>query len=789
MASPRLHGNLPDEVTSFVGRRRELDAVNRALPGTRMLTLTGPGGVGKTRLALRVAGQVERAFPDGVWLVELAALRDPALLDRAVADAVGLRDQSARSSREALATYLRDKRLLLVLDNCEHLGDECAILTAGLLSASPKLRILATSRKALNVRGEHILPVPPLPVPGLNLASPGEPDANEAVRLFGERAAAVAPGFAVTKASQEAVVRICQRLDGLPLAIELAAAWARTLPLQQILDRLEDRFRLLTGGSPAVLPRHQTLRAVVDSSYELCSPAERRLWVRVSVFAGGFTLDAAEEVCAGEGIERGEVLDVVAGLVDKSILTRDEQGWNARARYQVLDIIRHYGADRLRAMGEQDVWQRRHRDYFLGMAEQGEAGWFGPGQLAIAARIRGEHANLRLALEYCLSTPGESQTGLRMASALYFYWMGCGFVAEGRRWLGRALAVDATPSRARAGALWTTAQLTAIQGDNHAVAIDLATQCREWAGSRDDQTMLAYALAALGGATGAAGDLPRSRVLLEDALARFAGQNELNSTVIFTFVVLSEILTAQGELEYAIALGERAVELCEKHGERWGRAFALFSTVLPQWRRGERQRALTHARDGLHDVHALDDLLGTVQFVERLAWLAAADGEGERAAVLLGVTSRLWPLLGGQSLFDFRPYVAAHEECARQARRILGEHGFQAAFDRGAAFDRDQAIAYALGEPAPSAPEAPAAGADPLAVLTQRERQVGELITQGLSSKDIAARLVIARRTAEAHVENMLTKLGFTKRAQLAAWYTEQRQGRARPSPAERKPD
>lgn len=779
MAVQRLTGNLPDEATSFVNRRRELAAANRALPVARMLTLAGPGGVGKTRLALRVATQVGRAFPDGVWLVELAALQDRALLDQAVADAVGLRDQSARAPREALVGYLRDRQLLLVLDSCEHLGVECALLAAELLSTAPQLRILATSRQALNTPGEYILPVPPLPVPDLDRSSPPELAANDAVRLFGERAAAVVPGFTVTDADRAVIARISRRLDGLPLAIELAAAWVRTLSPEQILHRLDDRFRLLAADSPAVLPRHQTLRAVVDSSYERCSPAEQRLWARVSVFAGEFALDAAEAVCAGEGIERAEVIDLVAGLVDKSIVTRDEQHWGARARYRVLDTIRDYGKDRLRESGEQEALRRRHRDYFLGLAEQCAAEWFGPDQVDIATRTRSEHANLRLALEYCLRTPGESQAGLRMASALYFYWLGCGFPGEGRRWLDRALALDTTPTRARATALWNIAQLTVTQGNNHAAAIDLATQCREWADARGDRTMLAYAQYALGAATGGTADLPRSRALLEDALAGFAAQGELNSTVIFTSVVLSEIVASQGDLDYAIALGERACTLCEEHGELWARAFALYTLVLPEWRRGEGERALTHAREGLRGVHAVNDLLGVVLFVERLAWMAGGRGERERAAVLLGAAHRLWPLVGGQSLINFQPYVAAHEECVRQVRSALGERGFQVAFDRGAEFDRDQAIAYALGEATQDTPATATARDDPLAVLTERERQVGELITEGLSNKEIAARLVIAQRTVSGHVEHILAKLGFTKRAQLAAWYIEQRQNRA----------
>src|SRR5882757_9835811 len=454
------------------------------LSASRLLTLTGVGGVGKTRLALRVAAGVRRAFVDGVWLVELAALQDHTLLEQTVADTVGLRDRSARPPLEVLVDYLRDRQLLLVLDNCEHLADQCASLAAALLPAAPGLRILATSRHALSTPGEHILAVPPLPVPNPQRPPrPGKMVGNDAVRLFVERATLVRPDFTLTAGNQGTITQICGQLDGLPLAVELAAARLRVLTPEQILHWLDDRFRLLSGSSSCVLPRHQTLRSVVDWSYELCSPPEQQLWARASVFAGGFDLDAAEAVCAGDGIDSDQVLDLLAGLVDKSVLTRQDQDHAPWARYRLLDTLRHYGRGVLRAAGTEAVLRQRHRDYYLALAERGEAEWFGPTQLEIATRTRSAHANLRLALEYCLTTPGESQTGLRIAAALYFYWLGCGFVAEGRHWLDRALAVGAQPSRERATALWILVHLSAVQGDVSG-ARDMAEECWEWARSR-----------------------------------------------------------------------------------------------------------------------------------------------------------------------------------------------------------------------------------------------------------------------------------------------------------------
>ncbi|MBP2328610.1 non-specific serine/threonine protein kinase [Kibdelosporangium banguiense] len=773
----RQHGdNLPAELSSFVDRRREISEVKRLLSSTRLLTLTGVGGVGKTRLALRVAAGVRRAFVDGVWLVELAALQDRTLLEQTVADTVGLRDQSARSPQEVVVDYLRDKQLLLVLDNCEHLVDRCAGLTTDLLAVAPGLRILATSRHALCVSGEHVLAVPPLPVPAPeHLPQQGKLDGNEAVRLFAERAALVRPGFEVTTGNHGTIARICQQLDGLPLAIELGAAWLRALSPEQLLHRLDDRFRLLRGGSRAVPARHQTLRAVVDWSYQLCSPPEQTLWARASVFAGGFDLDAAEAVCGGDGIDRDRVLDLVAGLVDKSILIREDQHHAPRVRYRLLYTIAHYGQDALRAAGRDAVLRRRHRDYYLDLAERGNTEWFGPTQPEVSARTRREHANLRLALEFCLSTPGESQAGLRLAAALHFYWH-CGHVAEGRHWLDRALTLDAQPGRVRATALWGNANLALLQGDLSA-ATAMAEQCRGWAQLHGDQTVLAYALFIQGAVARFRGDFRRARALLEDALGRFEALSELNSMVIITYVTLSATAVFQGDLARAITLSQHARALCERHGEQWALGYVLDALAFAEWTRGELALASTHNKDSLRVMRIFDDTFGTVLTVEQQAWLAGTAGEDERAAVLLGVTQQLWSLVGGQPLFGSSDHLAAHETCEQQARRALGDRAFRAAFGRGADLDLDLGIAYALGEkPAPATPAATTtdtAGTP----LTRREQQVAELVAEGLSNKDIAARLVIAQRTAEGHVERILAKLGFTKRTRLAAWVIEQREG------------
>ena len=366
MGSPRPVGNLPGEVTSFVGRRREVAQAVRLLRRARLLTLTGTAGVGKTRLALRVAIRMREAFPDGVWLVELAALTDEKLLAPTVADALGVRHQQGqRSTPQMLADYLADKRLLLVLDNCEHLLDPCAVLTSRLLRATTGVRILATSRQGLTVAGEHLLEVPPLPVP-----DPGQPVTpralarGQAVRLFAERAALARPGFAIDAGNRATIVRICHRLDGIPLAIELAALRVRAMPVTKILTGLDDYLGFLTTGSRVTVPRAQTLRAAIDWSFALCSPPEQQLWARASVFAGGFDLAAAEAVCGGMGIACEDVFDLVAGLIDKSVLTRTHEDTETLARYRMLEALRHYGQERLASSGHLTAVHIRHRDHY-----------------------------------------------------------------------------------------------------------------------------------------------------------------------------------------------------------------------------------------------------------------------------------------------------------------------------------------------------------------------------------------------------------------------------------------
>lgn len=461
------------------------------LSKSRLVTLTGVGGTGKSRLALHVARELQRAFADGVGLVELAKLRDPSMVGDTVATALGLTDLSNRDSETVLVSFLAEKKLLLVRDNCEHLSRACANLTATLLPAAPGLRVLATSREPLAIAGEQLWPVPPLSVPRFEESlAVGRWDRDyEALALFQEWAAGVVPGFSLDRDNSSVVARLCQRLDGLALAIELATARLRALPLTDVLARIDDRFRLLTVGNRAAAARQQTLRATVEWSFDLCTELERTLWARLSVFAGGFDPAAAEQVCADDGVLADEVFTAVTGLVDKSLLIKDEDA--SSTRYRILETIREFGQEQLTER-QDAVFRRRHRDYYLDLAERAEADQFGPNQVEWVNRFQAEQPNLWAALDFCLAQPGQARTGQRMVGGLHWYWIQR-YIRDGRRWLDRALVADTEPSRERMKALWVNGWIAAAQGDTSHALVVLAESI-DLARSFNDELALAHAL-------------------------------------------------------------------------------------------------------------------------------------------------------------------------------------------------------------------------------------------------------------------------------------------------------
>ncbi|MGF6884678.1 putative ATPase/DNA-binding CsgD family transcriptional regulator [Nocardia sp. GAS34] len=764
--SADMPNTVPADITSFVGRRQDIAAVRQLIRVTRLVTLTGIGGVGKTRLALRVARGVQHTFPEGVCFVELASLKDPALLAHTVIDALGIEEQSARKPMTVLCDYLSRRRMLIVLDNCEHLVEAAANLADGILRAASGVRILATSRQPLRISGERIYPVAPLPAPDPD--DPVEPGTGiqfPAAALFADRAAAVIPEFTLTEDNSAAVVRLCHRLEGIPLAIELASVKLRALTVDELVNRLDDRFQFLQEGSRDLPQRQQTLTALIDWSHDLCTPAEQALWARASVFAGGFGIDALEAVCTDDTLPERDIVDTVAGLVDKSIFIREEQG--QRIRFRMLETVRTYGQARLIASGDESSLRRRHRDWYLNLMETAGEQWVGPRQREWASLLRAEHANLRRALEYCLSQPGEARVGLRMA-AVFWFWFAMGYMIEGRLWLDRALMLDTEPSRERAWALATDAYIAVFQGDE-AAATALSEQAYDLAVRLDDPAVMAYAKHMLGVRlflhTDLSGAIPlfveaRELYTHTDVAAQYRDNLQLD------FATACILL---GQLDRAAELVDGLLERCTAAGEHWELSWALWQRGWLELIHGELDRAEADLCEALRICRFFHDTLGIAFQLDALACTTMATGDAERAATLFGGTETVWrtlgfPLIGSIHLLAYR------DRFKNMARRKIGNAEFDAAFERGSALTTEETLALALREHAKPVPETLRAGS----LLTRRQREVADMVAAGLSNKEIAKRLVISQRTAEHHVESILTKLDFNTRTQIASWVMEQ---------------
>jgi predicted ATPase len=710
--------NLPRQLTSFVGRERAIEEVKRLLATTSLLTLTGAGGCGKTRLALQVAAEMADELPDGVWLVELAALTDPALLPQATAAALGVRERPDQPPSVTLTEHLRARTLLLLLDNCEHLIEASAQLAQLLLRSCPHLRLLTTSREALGVAGEQTYPVPSLSLPDTRDLPPlDQLHQFEAIRLFRERAALSQPGFALTPANARLVTQVCHRLDGIPLAIELAAARVRALPIEQIAARLDDRFRLLTGGSRTALPRQQTLRALIDWSYDLLAEPERTLLRRLSVFAGGWTLEAAEAVCAGLSLEpralsleksasdstlntqrstlplaEWQVLDLLTALVDKSLVQYEEQA--AGPRYRLLETIRQYGRDRLLEAGEATAIRGQHRDWFLELAERAEPELFGARQGEWLDRLEREHDNLRAALEWCRAEEGGRESGLRMAGSLLRFWTVRGHICEGHERLIALLSpAESAPTPGRARALIAAASLSYSRGDLPAAAA-FCQEGRSAAQEVGDLQTLAHALNLSGTVARIQGGLDVAGVFYEDSMAVSRNANDAWNTAL-AYANLALIPFCEEDYQRAADLFAESLTRFRHLGDTMYVATDVHFLGRIAQHQGDYARAVALHKESLDLYRETGNLPGLAYCLDGLAGVATARGEPERAARLLGAEEALRET---HALPVYPAIRVDHERNVAATRAALSAEAFAAAWAEGRAMALEQAIEDALRE-------------------------------------------------------------------------------------------
>lgn len=725
-----IPNNLPIQVTSFVGREKEVAEVKNLLTsgpslpdstGTvvRLLTLTGSGGCGKTRLSLQVAGDVLETFNDGVWFVELAPLADPAFVPQAVASALGLQEQAGRRWVDTLSDHLRAKHLLLVLDNCEHLIEACAQLADQLLHNCPKLHILASSREALGIAGETAYRVPSLSLPDpRQFVGAGQQERlpleslmeYEAVRLFIERAVAVQPSFAMSNQNAPAIAQICQRLDGIPLALELAAARIKLLKVEQIAARLDDRFRLLTGGGRTAMPRHQTLRAAIDWSYELLAEPERVLLRRLAVFAGGWTLEAAETVTtAPPAVNRNQsklntdsnvlatdVLDLLAHLADRSMIVVDDSG--EEARYHLLETIRQYAREKLLESGEAEEVRDQHLEFFVTVAEKAEPKLYGAEPAKWLGQLDTEHDNLRAAIEWAIEG-GRVELGLRLAVALSWFWFMRVYYTEGQERIGALIA--------RSGTVEKSPQLTLALAKAQNRAADFALDLGDLENARsfsetslslasreEDKKEIAHALDNLARLAMAKGDLPKAATLFDQSIARYREAKD-NRGLGGALQGLAVALTRQGNIEQGVSLYEQVIALRREMDDKTLLAFALDQLGRVLQLAGNLERAAELHKESLQLRMRVDNRRGIAFSFLSFASLAAAQKKVERAVRLYGAGDALLKALRAQEKFR-DPLVYVQDVATLRVQ--LDEASFNALWNEGRAMTTEQAIQLALEE-------------------------------------------------------------------------------------------
>jgi non-specific serine/threonine protein kinase len=771
--------NLPAPLTTFVGREREGLEIKRLLSMTRLLTLTGAGGCGKTRLALETGRDLIGAYPEGVWLVELAALPRPELAPRAVATALGLSEQAGRPLEDTLAEHLGRRELLLILDNCEHLVEGAARLAEVLLNKCPNLRILATSREPLGVPGEVVWTVPPLSLPDAGAEPTVESLTRcEAVRLFVDRARSRLPAFRLTPENVASTAAVCLKLDGIPLAIELATARMGALAVEQVAERLEDSLGLLTGGARTVDPRQRTMRATLEWSHELLSEPERELFRRLSVFAGGWTLEAAEEVCPGGTVGRDGVLDLLSRLIDKSLVVAEARPATGALRYRMLEPIRQYGLERLEASGEVHAVGRRHALWYLELAKGAEPWLRGDRQRVWLERLEREHDNLRAALKWSLES-GEAELGLWFGGALGEFWYMRGYLSEGRRWLEAALANDAARAPARTKALARAGWIAWEQGD-YERSIALSKKGLALSRELGDRAGAAAALSNLSWAALLGDQLDRAAALAEEAatLERSLGET---GGVARALIVLGLAAVAGGDHERGLELQEESLALAREAADSLAMALSLVMGAFASLGLGDNRRARALCEKSFALSQRPRVMNVTAFQLHASAALAGSQGLPARSARLWGAAESVRELTGAilspVELQVYEPYIDA-------ARARLDEAAWEEAWAEGRAMTVEEAVGYALAQEGErrarplrcsTAEEPPAGGGQRVDGLTRREREVALLVARGLTNRQIADVLTISRNTVANHVAGIIKKLDLPSRSLVAVWVTERR--------------
>lgn len=766
-------GNLPSQITSFVGRRHEVTELKAILRDHRLVSIVGPGGVGKTRLALEVAHQVARSFTGGRWFIELE--RHPArqgIVDH-VASTLGLSHGGGHWTVDELAATFPTQDTLLIVDNCEHLIDEVGReLANGLLRAAPGVVLIATSRQALGVTGERLLHLDGLQVPPATGAPSTERAAVESVALFVDRARSILPSFELTADNSEAVADIARRLDGLPLAIELAAARLRVLSPQQISSRLENQFRVL-ASSRSTNERHSTLRATIEWSYELCSPTERLCWARLSVFPADFDIDAAEAVAAGGDLRKEDVLELVGALIDKSVL-RTRSGPSASVRYRFSESVRDYGRDQLAVLEPHGTTRTRHLNFFSQTASSVPQLLFGPSQVEQIRMLKTDRPNLEAALSEAVAE-ADTDAADDLACAIALVAFAGGSVAEAADAVATATGRTGTLSTARVRLLWLSAWIAINQGDLVA-AREKAAACRRLAQRIGDQSGVVHALQYLGEAELLAGEVAAAERDCRQAVnsARLLGADHLVAT---TLVRYAEVLEASGHQDQVRPALQESIAISDRVGERWCRGFALWNLAVHLQNVGQPEEGMRYARAALDSKGLFEDIVGVAQSLEVLAWCSADLHRPRGAAVLLGAAEAVWTTTGAVLPVRLLPRRLA---CEQQLTSVLGEELHQALRQEGHSLSPDDAVAWVDGAARPKSAQparsdgrgsgGSAADAGTKSPLTARESEVAKLVAEGLKNREIAERLVISIRTAEAHIDHILSKLGFTSRAQISSW-------------------